>query len=649
MIGSYTDIFSQILRVSICVAIAAVVAAFILKRAHIKPSIHVYAWMLVLLPGWLLFSFSIELPWHVSNTANAPTSPFNLIDLLASADRPTSEMAGNISESPAVLPDHFAFSFLLFWVLGMIAIAIWDTYHYLLLKSVLKTTTNCDDPTWIDELNIAKQSTRLQQTPQLLVSQSFGPAACYRDGKASIIVPANFWEQCNSSTRIAILHHELAHIERNDLWRTLLARLLFIPQWFNPVAWFALRRFSESTEVACDDHAISQYKSGRIEYAKALLSMIEFGHNNAASRPNAIAASGSPIQRRVQRIIQPKGIEMKFSKTLTLVVLATISLFAFLRFDLVAQDSAKPGTVQTPTPRLAKVDAVSSVVAKPTVKSDRSETLCTEAYYVGDILVFIVEEEAKKKVRDGITLKDFTPITDILKNSIAADDTNFTVQPFPPKLSVIVSGTQKQHGQVRDMLTKLRELQAVTIELKMQFIVVKPGHRIESTKSISQPMSAEAYDRLCKTLSKGSIASLEVPSKIIYNGQSSNIKSDSMAKAGLTPANITVTTNSYVNGIGLACSPVPKLTEENSIEVTLAKQGPNGVEEFTRRRLKDPSVLRKKSVLIEINQKGLGIMDVSGLLKKSAANRKAFLLVYPKIIDRRDEILKPGDKPTAKH
>jgi hypothetical protein len=240
----------------------------------------------------------------------------------------------------------------------------------------------------------------------------------------------------------------------------------------------------------------------------------------------------------------------------------------------------------------------------------------------------------------GITLKDFMPIKELLKNDIAFDDTNFTVQPFPPKLSVIVSCTQKQHGQVRDLLTKLREIQAVTIELKMQFIVVKAGHRIESTKSISEPMSAERYEAFCKTLRKGSIASYEMPSKTIYNGQTFDIESDSMSKAGLTPANIIVTTDSRVAGITLACSESPESANKNSIKVVHKESATSPI---------PSSVLLKSIGCIAINQKGLGIIDVSRLLKNSGANQKAFLLVHPKIIDRRDEILKPADKPIAKH
>jgi hypothetical protein len=240
----------------------------------------------------------------------------------------------------------------------------------------------------------------------------------------------------------------------------------------------------------------------------------------------------------------------------------------------------------------------------------------------------------------GITLKDFLPIKDVLKSDIAPDDTHFTTKPFPPNLSIIVSCTQTQHGQVRDLLTKLREIQAVTIELKMQFLVVKAGNRIETTKSISEPMSAEACETLCKMLSKGSIASIEIPSKTIYNGQTFDIESDSMAKAGLTPTNITVTTSSRVSGITLACCKSPESTAKNSMTVALKESATPPI---------PASVLLRSVGCIAINQKGLGIMDVSGLLKNSAANRKAFLLVYPKIIDRRDEILKSGNKPIARH
>src|SRR5262249_54471037 len=58
------------------------------------------------------------------------------------------------------------------------------------------------------------------------------------------------WRQLDSGERLAILRHELAHYRRGDLWKSLVARLLALPHWFNPLAWRAGRRFDEAAERA---------------------------------------------------------------------------------------------------------------------------------------------------------------------------------------------------------------------------------------------------------------------------------------------------------------------------------------------------------------------------------------------------------------
>ena len=50
-----------------------------------------------------------------------------------------------------------------------------------------------------------------------------------------------------------MLLHEAQHVRRHDILKSLIARVLVLPQWFNPVAWMALRRFDEAAEWACDE------------------------------------------------------------------------------------------------------------------------------------------------------------------------------------------------------------------------------------------------------------------------------------------------------------------------------------------------------------------------------------------------------------
>ena len=90
------------------------------------------------------------------------------------------------------------------------------------------------------------------------------PVARYR-----LIVPADAWRTLEQSQRLLILRHELAHIERHDVWKSLAMRILALPHWFNPLVWHIVRRFDESTEWACDEAAAGAAPDRIPDYARA--------------------------------------------------------------------------------------------------------------------------------------------------------------------------------------------------------------------------------------------------------------------------------------------------------------------------------------------------------------------------------------------
>lgn len=187
----------------------------------------------------------------------------------------------------------------------------------------------------------------LTKTPTLLIGENampmtFGFWATY------IVLPT---EAIDWPTKklTAILTHEITHIQRRDLWSTLLVEVALIPVWWHPLARLLRRRIEELTEQACDDAVIS---SGAVptDYAADLLSLsgrFAFASNSGMSLP---AMSGRGQIMRFRRLLD----ENASRRTLTLmrglvVALTALSLLvpATLLTSCATVDSTQEGAAET--------------------------------------------------------------------------------------------------------------------------------------------------------------------------------------------------------------------------------------------------------------------------------------------------------------
>ena len=89
--------------------------------------------------------------------------------------------------------------------------------------------------------------------------------------RARIVLPADFDTRYSKVERPLVLAHERAHVARRDVWWNAFAALLCVLHWFNPVAWWALRRFRTDQELACDAEVLARMPERRRSYGEALM------------------------------------------------------------------------------------------------------------------------------------------------------------------------------------------------------------------------------------------------------------------------------------------------------------------------------------------------------------------------------------------
>ncbi len=137
---------------------------------------------------------------------------------------------------------------------------------------------------------------------------------------------------------MSILRHELAHYQRNDIAWSLVAQCLATLQWFNPMAWYALKRFDESIEWGCDAQLAADGTVPLTDYAHALVRLLEFPVSSPmASR----AARGSSISNRIRKLLnQNLAKDSKMKQFSISGVLLALLATSFVRVELVANQSS---------------------------------------------------------------------------------------------------------------------------------------------------------------------------------------------------------------------------------------------------------------------------------------------------------------------
>ena len=333
------DIAAALLRTTLATSAAALAAGALLAALRVSsPRFHRIAWLLVIAQGWLFFPLTIEietaLPQATTKRAaglvpagisEQETTPFETDAQSGREHFATGESP--IVESPLSqkAPDPVPLA-LAVWLFGAFALVITAARRYVQVIRTLPLGSPPEDPAWQAEWHAARATAKLRrrQPVDLRITTSLGPLLHWAPWAYLILVPRPLWTTLAAPQRQAILRHELAHLRRGDLWKSLAIRVLALPQWFNPLAWLAIRRFDEAAEWACDDAAAAT-AAGRLTFAESLLQSAEYA---VAPFPASVPAARGVLTRRIHRLVSPRFKEESKMKLLLVPMLLVLAAVA---------------------------------------------------------------------------------------------------------------------------------------------------------------------------------------------------------------------------------------------------------------------------------------------------------------------------------
>ncbi|HEV7223339.1 MAG TPA: M56 family metallopeptidase, partial [Pirellulales bacterium] len=330
-----TALLGALLRTTLFLSVAFILVGGSLWLMNVSsPAIRRTAWVMVLLQGWWFGRSTVDVPWYEAESIRErPAMSGSNSAFLETASFPP--LGAGSRESPSAANNPAAVErpspAAPFWNWRCLAAAVWlagigTTLARWILRYARfvgelplgEPASSADQQTW--ERLLAERKVR--RAIPLRISDRLGPALCRLPGGFRVLAPRSLWHDLSADGRLAILRHELAHYERGDVWKSLIARLLALPQWFNPLAWRAARNFDEGAEWACDDRVRKDCPEHLAAYGRSLLAL------GAGQIPRGIlntAAQGRGLALRIRRILAPNLPEDSLVKK-TVLTAASLAL-----------------------------------------------------------------------------------------------------------------------------------------------------------------------------------------------------------------------------------------------------------------------------------------------------------------------------------
>jgi beta-lactamase regulating signal transducer with metallopeptidase domain/predicted nucleic acid-binding Zn-ribbon protein len=189
------------------------------------------------------------------------------------------------------------------WILGASALIIRLGFGLWRVSVAVRRAHPVTDPHWLRHLDRALAQVPCRRTVRLLVSDRIEIPATVGLFRPAVLLPlrADTWLD---DRRRAVLLHELVHVARFDWPARMVARVARAIYWFNPLAWWAVRRLDLEQELACDEEVLA-FGTGASDYACHLLGIAR--HARPAPAP-AIPALGmartTHLEERIMTILK---------------------------------------------------------------------------------------------------------------------------------------------------------------------------------------------------------------------------------------------------------------------------------------------------------------------------------------------------------
>jgi TonB family protein len=147
--------------------------------------------------------------------------------------------------------------------------------------------------------------------------------------RPAVVLPTDLVERLDTDALDAIVTHEIAHLQRYDVWTNAIARIAQALLVLNPAAWFVMRRLAVEREIACDDWVINRTGTGE-PLAQTLLAMATDSSRRIPMGAPSAFGSRHAIVVRIERLLDARPRRLRLSPVAFAGALMALALIALV-------------------------------------------------------------------------------------------------------------------------------------------------------------------------------------------------------------------------------------------------------------------------------------------------------------------------------
>ncbi len=191
------------------------------------------------------------------------------------------------------------------WITGVVLWLGRSFYQQRQFLELIQADSEPAEPATVAETKRIAKQLGIKRVPDVRASLLCSGPLVTGLTKPVILLPMWFEEDYEAAERRDALVHELMHLKRRDLWAFQAARIVAATQWFNPLAYMALRAFRTDQEAACDADVIARAKLSPAAYGRTLVKAARLARPSDRRIAAASLTLAHPIKERLIMMTHP--------------------------------------------------------------------------------------------------------------------------------------------------------------------------------------------------------------------------------------------------------------------------------------------------------------------------------------------------------